>query len=69
MLESLPYSLDELRAYVAQNPELKRPMYKFPRSTPKVVGTAAHFAIHLTERMKAEGIVPRPQAAAEAAAQ
>jgi hypothetical protein len=47
-------------------------MYKFPRETPKVVGTAAHFAIHLTERMRAEGIVPRAansNAAAEAAAQ
>jgi len=58
VLESLPYSLEELRAYVDHNPELKRPLYKFPRKTPKVVGTAAHFAIHLTERMQAEGIRP-----------
>ena len=71
VLEGLPYSLDDLRAYVEQNPELKRPMYKFPRKTPKVVGTAAHFAIHLTERMQAEGIRPSrgTQAASAAAAQ
>ncbi|HEY0136446.1 MAG TPA: hypothetical protein VGB85_20330 [Nannocystis sp.] len=75
VLEGLPYSLEELRAYVARNPELKRPMYKFPRKTPKVVGTAAHFAIHLTERMRAEGVIsrrsagPADVAAAEAAAQ
>jgi hypothetical protein len=58
VLEGLPYSLEELRAYVPQNPELKRPMYQFPRETPKVVGTAAHFAIHLAERMQAAGIRP-----------
>lgn len=58
VLEGLPYSLEDLRAYVARNPELKRPMYHFPRTTPKVVGTAAHFAIHLAERMKAEGVEP-----------
>ena len=72
VLEGLPYSLDELRAYVARNPELRRPMYKFPRETPKVVGTAAHFAIHVAGRMRAEGVVPRAansNAAAEAAAQ
>jgi predicted nucleotide-binding protein (sugar kinase/HSP70/actin superfamily) len=71
VLESLPYSLEELRAYVDANPELKRPMYKFSRKTPKVVGTAAHFAIHLTERMQAEGIRPSrgTQQAAAAAAQ
>ena len=71
VLESLPYSLEELRAYVDANPELKRPMYKFSRKTPKVVGTAAHFAIHLTERMQAEGIRPSrgTQAASAAAAQ
>ena len=65
VLETLPYSLEQLRAYVAQHPELRRPMYKFPRTTPKVVSTAAHFAIHVTERMQAAGI--RPERAAVAA--
>lgn len=59
VLETLPYGLDELKEYVAANPELKRPMYHFPRKTEKVVGTAAHFAIHIAERMKADGILPR----------
>ena len=39
--------LDELRAYVDHNPELKRPLYKFPRKTPKVVGTADSFEVLL----------------------
>ncbi|HRI07225.1 MAG TPA: hypothetical protein PKW35_05370, partial [Nannocystaceae bacterium] len=47
VLDGLEYSLAELRAYVDQHPELKRPMYHFPRTTPRVVGTAAHFAIHV----------------------
>ena len=64
VLESLPYGLDELKEYVAANPELKRPMYHFPRETEKVVGTAAHFAIHLAKRMQAEGIRPRRVVAA-----
>ena len=64
VLEGLPYGLDELREYVAQNPELKRPMYHFPRDTPKVVGTAAHFAIHLAKRMQAAGVRPRRVVAA-----
>lgn len=64
VLETLPYSLEQLRAYVAQHPELRRPMYKFPRDTPKVVGTAAHFAIHLSQRMQAEGVRPERSAVA-----
>jgi predicted nucleotide-binding protein (sugar kinase/HSP70/actin superfamily) len=59
VLERLPYTLEELRAYQAAHPETRRPMYKFPRHTPKVVGTAAHFAIHLAERMQAEGVRPQ----------
>jgi predicted nucleotide-binding protein (sugar kinase/HSP70/actin superfamily) len=58
VMDGLEYSLAELRAYVDQNPELKRPTYHFPRVTPRVVGTAAHFAIHLAERMRKEGIKP-----------
>ncbi len=64
VLDALPYSLDELKAYVATHRELRRPMYKFPRDTPKVVGTAAHFAIHVAARMQAEGIAPQRMAPA-----
>ncbi len=58
VLDALPYSLAQLKAYVAEHRELRRPMYQFPRDTPKVVGTAAHFAIHVAARMQAEGIAP-----------
>ena len=58
VLDGLEYSLAELRAYVDQHPELKRPMYHFPRDTPRVVGTAAHFAIHVADRMRRDGVKP-----------
>ena len=58
VLDGLEYSLAELRAYVDQHPELKRPMYHFPRTTPRVVGTAAHFAIHVADRMRRDGVKP-----------
>ena len=59
VLDGLEYSLAELRAYVDQHPELKRPMYQFPRKNPEVVGTGANFALHVAERMQADGIKPR----------
>jgi len=65
VLDGLGFSHEELRAYVAAHPEMRRPMYQFPRDTPRVVGTSAHFAIHTAKRMVAEGI--KPQRSAEAA--
>ncbi|HEY8380363.1 MAG TPA: hypothetical protein VIK91_27955 [Nannocystis sp.] len=59
VLQSIPYSLDELRAYVDAHPEMKRPMYQFPRRNPQVVGTAANFALHVADRMQADGVQPR----------
>ncbi|MEZ4448918.1 MAG: hypothetical protein R3B09_05500 [Nannocystaceae bacterium] len=67
VLDRIGFSLDELRAYVEAHPEMKRPMYHFPRDTPRVVGTGAHFAIHVASRMKADGIQPRRRADANAA--
>ncbi len=66
VLDSIPYSLEELRAYVAEHRELRRPFYKFPRDTKGVAGTAAHFAIHLAKRMQAEGVQPKRGVAAAA---
>ncbi|MCB9567889.1 MAG: activator of (R)-2-hydroxyglutaryl-CoA dehydratase [Myxococcales bacterium] len=68
VLDQVGYGLDELRAYVDAHPEMKRPMYTFPRDNPRVVGTGAHFALHVAARMKADGIRPR-RGADEAAAQ
>ncbi len=59
VLQRTGYTLDELRAYVDAHPEMKRPMYQFPRQNPEVVGTGANFALHVAERMQADGIKPR----------
>ena len=65
VLDRVGYGLDELRAYVDAHPEMKRPMYQFPRDTPRIVGTGAHFAIHVAKRMEADGV--KPQHASNAA--
>lgn len=59
VLQQTGYSLDELRAYVDAHPEMKRPMYQFPRRNPEVVGTGANFALHVADRMRADGVAPR----------
>ncbi|MFQ5791642.1 MAG: hypothetical protein ACE5JI_14310, partial [Acidobacteriota bacterium] len=51
------YPLSQLRAYVAEHPELQRPMYHVPHYK-GYVGVAANFALHLAERLRAEGIPP-----------
>jgi hypothetical protein len=52
-LEATGRTLDEIRAYVEQHPEMKSPMYKVPR-TEGVVGVAANFVRHVAERMGAQ---------------
>jgi predicted nucleotide-binding protein (sugar kinase/HSP70/actin superfamily) len=52
-LEASGRTLEEIRAYVAEHPELKSPMYKVPR-TEGVVGVAANFLRHVAQLMKAE---------------
>ncbi|MCA9688079.1 MAG: hypothetical protein R3A51_07340 [Nannocystaceae bacterium] len=65
VLDALPYSLEELRAYVDAHREMKRPFYDFDRHNEGVIGTSAHFALHVAKRMQAEGVAPtRPAAAA-----
>ena len=43
-------SLDEIRAYVDEHPELKRPFYHVPRIE-GIAGTAAQFVLHVSKRM------------------
>jgi predicted nucleotide-binding protein (sugar kinase/HSP70/actin superfamily) len=50
VLEKLGTPLDDLKAYVAQNPEMEQALYKVPKYK-GVIGTAANFAIHVAERM------------------
>ena len=47
-LEKTGKSLDELKAYVAEHPELKKPMYKVPH-VEGIIGTAATFVLHVSD--------------------
>ena len=44
-------SLDELRRYVDDHPEMKRPFYHVPH-VKGIAGTAAQFALHVGDRTK-----------------
>jgi predicted nucleotide-binding protein (sugar kinase/HSP70/actin superfamily) len=52
-LQRTGLTLAECRAWVEAHPETKRPMYRVPH-TKGMVGTAANFAMHIAERIKAE---------------
>ena len=52
-LSSTGYSLDEIRAYIDEHPELKRPFYHVP-SYKGVIGVASRFVRHVGELMKAD---------------
>ena len=43
-------TLDEIKAYVAAHPELRRPFYRVPPHA-GVIGTAANFVLHVAQRM------------------
>jgi hypothetical protein len=57
-LARIGMSLDELRAWVDDHPELRRPMYKVPH-TKGVISTAANLALHIADRAKKEGWTPK----------
>ena len=42
--------MDEIREYIAEHPELKRPFYHVPHRE-GVAGTAAQFVLHVSDRM------------------
>jgi predicted nucleotide-binding protein (sugar kinase/HSP70/actin superfamily) len=51
-LERTGLTLAQCQAYVAEHPELKRPMYRVPR-VKGVVGEAANLVLHIAGRMEA----------------
>ena len=51
-LESTGRRLEDIRAYVAEHPELRSPLYVVPRR-PDVAGVAANFVLHVSDLMKA----------------
>ena len=52
-LESTGQRLEDIRAYVAEHPELRSPLYHVPRR-PDVAGVAANFVLHVSDLMKAK---------------
>jgi predicted nucleotide-binding protein (sugar kinase/HSP70/actin superfamily) len=63
-LADIGMSLEELKAFVEEHPETKRPMYKYPH-TKGTVGVAANFARHIAERAKKENWTPQRELVAE----
>ena len=57
-LEKIGLTLDDLRQYVDEHPEMKRPMYKVPH-TKGTISTAANMALHIAERAQKEGWAPK----------
>jgi predicted nucleotide-binding protein (sugar kinase/HSP70/actin superfamily) len=49
-LKSTGKSLDEVREYIAERPELKRPFYHVPHRE-GIAGTAAQFVLHVSDRI------------------
>jgi len=58
-------TLDELKAYVNEHPEMKKALYLVPKRD-DVIGKAANFVLHVAERMEKEGVAHTPKAAAAA---
>lgn len=54
---STGYTIEQIREYVAEHRELRRPLQDIPHNK-GVIGRAANFVIHVGKRMKAEGVVP-----------
>ena len=52
VLAKIGKTADELKAYVAEHPELSEALYSVPKYK-SVVGTAANFAVHVAEKMGA----------------
>ncbi len=55
-LKSTGKRLEDIKAYVAQNPELKRPFYHVPHR-PGIAGTAAQFVLHVSDLMDKRPLV------------
>jgi predicted nucleotide-binding protein (sugar kinase/HSP70/actin superfamily) len=53
VLKRTGVTLEEVREFTHENPELRQPMYKYGHHK-GVVGVAANFALHVAERMKVE---------------
>jgi phage-related protein len=50
VLEKVGKTAEELRAFVAEHPEMQQALYQVPKYK-GIVGTSANFAIHVAQRM------------------
>jgi len=57
-LEKIGMSLDDLKQFVDEHPETRRPMYHVPHAK-GYVSTAVNFAVHIAQRAQKEGWTPR----------
>lgn len=53
VLDEAGTSLEDVRAFVEEHPEMQQPMYKYGHRK-GVIGVAANFVLHAAERLKAE---------------
>ena len=53
VLDETGVTLEEIREFAAEHPDMQQPMYQYGHRK-GVVGVAANFVIHAAERMKAE---------------
>ena len=53
VLEGTGTTIEELRAFVQDHPEMQQPMYKYGHKK-GVIGVAANFMLHAADRLKAE---------------
>ena len=53
VLEEAGVTIEEIKEFVAEHPEMQQPMYKYGHRK-GVVGVSANFALHAAERIKAE---------------
>jgi hypothetical protein len=53
-LNSTGKTLEQIREYIAEHPELKRPFYHVPHRK-GIAGTAAQFVLHVSDRMDKGG--------------
>jgi predicted nucleotide-binding protein (sugar kinase/HSP70/actin superfamily) len=51
-LQSTGKRLEDIKGYIAEHPELRRPFYHVPHR-PGIAGTAAQFVLHVSDRMDA----------------
>ena len=62
VLKSTGKSLQDIRGYVAEHAELRRPFYHVPHRE-GIAGTAAQFVLHVSDLMNSRaGVVKRSQA-------